>query len=219
MENQAKYGAAVSYSYEPGNIDKCLFVNNTATVEGIVYGYTGGKVSNSIFLNNNMYPGANIIVSIYGGTDANDNWYGNIWKNHDIAPYVDNRANMTRWIFLNATEPIYDEASGSFTTQFNLLEYDDATKTIKSYDSGKLPQFSLKLSSQNLTINKNNAGLGETIDGTTTFYKGNLVAEYENVEYVISFKYQKPSWIEANQSIIIYIGKTSSLSYTIYPLG
>ena len=218
LENQAKYGAAVSYSYEPGNIDKCLFVNNTATVEGIVYGYTGGKVSNSIFLNNNMYPGANIIVSIYGGTDANDNWYGNIWKNHDIAPYVDNRANMTRWIFLNATEPIYDEASGSFTTQFNLLEYDDATKTIKSYDSGKLPQFSLKLSSQNLTINKNNAGLGETIDGTTTFYKGNLVAEYENVEYVISFKYQKPSWIEANQSIIIYIGKTSSLSYTIYPL-
>ena len=218
LENKAKYGAAVFCSYEPGVIDKCLFVNNTATVEGIVYWYSGGKVSNSIFLNSNMYPGANIIVSIYGGTDANDNWYGNIWKNHDIAPYVDNRANMTRWIFLNATEPVYDEASGNFTTQFNFMEYDDATKTIKSYDFGKLPQFSLKLSSQNLTLIKNIAGLGETIDGTTTFYKGSLVAEYENIKYVLSFKYQKPSWIEANQSIIKYIGKTSSLSYTIYPL-
>ena len=218
LENQAKYGAAVLCLYEHSNIDKCLFVNNTATVEGIVYSYTGGKVSNSIFLNSNMYPGANIIVSISGGMDANDNWYGNIWQNHANAPYVDNRANMTRWIVLNATEPIYDEASGSFTTQFNLLEYDDATKTIKSYDSGKLPQISLKLSSQNLTISKNIVGLGETIDGTTTFYKGNLVAEYENIKYVLPFKYQKFSWIEANQSIILYIGKTSSLSYTIYPL-
>ena len=34
----------------------------------------------------------------------------------------------------------------------------------------------------------------------------------------ISFKYQKPSWIEANQSIIKKKKKTSSLSYTIYPL-
>ena len=217
LENQAKYGGAVSCLYEHSNIDGCLFVNNTATVEGIVYGYTGGKVSNSIFLNSNMYPGANIIVSIYGGMDANDNWYGNIWQNHANAPYVDNRANMTRWIVLNATEPVYDDASGNFITQFNFMEYDDETKSMNNYDSSKLPKIDLKLSSQNLTINKNNAVLGEEIIGKTTFYMGNLVAEYENVKYIIPFKFQKPTWIEANQTII-QIGKTSYLSYTIYPL-
>ncbi|WP_462315201.1 Ig-like domain-containing protein [Methanobrevibacter sp.] len=217
LENQAKDGAAVYCSNEHGSIEKCVFINNTAGLNGVIFWNKGGTISNSIFLNNDASYGGHILTCIYGGLKANDNWYGNIWKNYANTPNVDNRANMTRWIFLNATEPIYDEDSGSFTTQFNFMEYDAASETINSYDSSKLPQINLKLSSQNLTINKSNVELGETIEGTTTFYMGNLIAEYENVRYVLPFKYQKISWIETNQSIIITIDKTKTLSYTVHP--
>ncbi|MDO5815689.1 MAG: hypothetical protein Q4Q18_08615, partial [Methanobrevibacter sp.] len=216
LENQAKDGAAVFCLYDQGNIDECVFINNTATVGGVVFWSTGGNITNSIFLNNDVSYGR-ILTSIFGGLDAEHNWFGNVWKDYSNMPNVDNRANMTKWLFLNATELVYDEATGSFTTQFNFLEYDDDTKTIRNYDFNKLPTINLKLSSQNLTINKNNVGLGETIDGTVTYFMGNLVAEYENVKYVYQFKYQKRSWIEANQSIIKNIGKSSYLSYTIRP--
>ncbi|WP_292884715.1 Ig-like domain-containing protein [Methanobrevibacter sp. UBA212] len=212
LENEAKDGAAVFCLYG-GNIDKSVFINNTAPLNGVVFWYTNGKISNSIFLNNN----GEAICNVFGGLDANDNWYGTVWNNHANMPDVDNRANVTKWIFLNATDPIYDKDSGSFVTQFNFMEYDDSIKTISSYDSSKLPHISLKLSSQNLTIIKNDVELGETIEGTTTYFMGNLVAEYENVRYILPFKYQKMSWIEANQSIIKNIGKTSYLSYTIRP--
>lgn len=216
IENKASNGAAVYCLYEMGNIEECVFINNTATLNGIVFWGTGGNIKNSIFLNNNVSYGR-ILISIFGGLDADDNWFGNVWKDHNWEPNVDNRANMTKWLFLNATEPVYDEASGSFTTGFTFLEYDSTTQTTRSYGIAKLPHFTLELSSQNLTLKKYNVELEESIEATTTYFMGNLVAEYENVRYLLPFKYQKRSWIEANQSVIKNIGKSSYLSYTVRP--
>ena len=86
MNNTAIAGAAVVIASSTTNIDKSIFINNTATSSnGIIFGFVeGGKVSNSVFLNNKVAYNSYTISTIWGKLQADYNWFGNIAKNYDI---------------------------------------------------------------------------------------------------------------------------------------
>lgn len=220
--NVGKLGAAIFIVTPDATIDKCIFINNTATSpNGIICSAAkGGKVSNSIFLNNALgYVGANVISCIYDGIVVDYNWFGNIWKNYDSVPDVSNLATMSKWLFLNTTDFLFNGEDGSFKTAFTFMEYDSATKNIVEYGWDDLPEIDLKLSSQNLTLNKNVAKVGESIEGTSTYYKGTLYAEYENVKYQLPFKYLIPTSIDIEPVINVSKDASKYLYFNITPFN
>ena len=209
-------GAAIAIASNETVIDRCIFINNTCNYNGIVYSYAkGGKIINSIFLNNNVK--SFVVSCLYNGLVADYNWYGNTWKNYDNNWLtVSNLATMRNWLFLNATDFKFDD-KGNLEVAFTLLEYDNITKSILHYDVDDMPQFSLKLSSQNLTLTKNVAELGETIKGTATNYKGTLTGEYENVKYEVPFKHKIESKIIVNSTINVFAESSQYVDYELIP--
>ena len=218
IANKATNGAAVVITSPSVVIDKSIFINNTITSGGgIISSFTtGGKVINSIFLNNDVSYG-HILSSLYGGLESDYNWYGNIWKNYNSLPNVDNRATMTKWLFLNASAPI--KSGSNLQTNFTFLVYDTNTKMIVQYDIDDLPSVNLKLSGQNLTLNKENAMVGENINGIISYYKGNLVAQYETVKYVLPFLFQEESYFIVNSTFDVYKGQSKYLGEVLYPFN
>ena len=233
VNNTAIAGAAVVIASSTANIDKSIFINNTATSSnGIIFGVVeGGKVSNSIFLNNKVAYNSYVISTIWGKLQADYNWFGNVAKNYDKNYDVSNLAIMSRWLFLNATEPVYSDDGRSLTTQFNLFAYDQNTKQVVSYDSDNLPDFNLTISTQNLTLNKNSYAPKELIEGNITYhisigeegevyrydYKGTITAEYENVKLVLPFSVQYKTWFEANSTFELMKGEKKYLDFTLHP--
>lgn len=215
--NRAISGAAIYSMYTDNIIEKCIFINNTADKNGIIFFEEGSSVVDSIFLNNNLMIGGNIIVNIFGGAKANYNWYGNVWKNYNRIPNVSNLAEMSNWLFLNLTDIVYDGDNETFSCKFNFLLYDNDNGQIAPYDFHNLGLFDLELSSQNLTLNKNSVALGETIVGNVTYYKGNLIAQYEDVVYEMSFKFKKETWIEANSTINVVLNKYVYIHELVHP--
>lgn len=233
VNNTAIAGAAVVIASSTTNIDKSIFINNTATSSnGIIFGLVeGGKVSNSVFLNNKVAYNSYTISTIWGKLQADYNWFGNIAKNYDINYDVSNLAIMSKWLFLNATEPVYSDDGRSLTTQFDIFAYDQNTKQVISYDSDNLPDFNLTISTQNLTLNKDSYALDELIEGNLTChmsigedgevysydYKGTITAEYENVKLVIPFSVQHKTWFEANSTFELMKGEIKYLDFTLHP--
>ncbi len=215
-ENEAKNGAAI-FAVVYSDIDYCMFTNNTAGSGGIIFFEYDNNIMNSIFLNNNVPYGINFIVTPFEGNVADYNWFGNTGNNYASRPDVSNLAEMTKWLFLNATNVVYNEEDNTYQLVYDILVYDSDNKNIVSYGFDNLPLFNLNLSSENLTLSKDVVALGENINAVVTYYKGNLIAEYENVKYTIPFKFQKKSWIEVNSTVEVHITKSLNLDPDIRP--
>lgn len=216
--NNAKFGAAIFIiggNYV--NVDKALFINNTARTNAIVFSEYGSNIENSIFVNNHI-PFGYLISSVNGeGFRTNYNWFGNVWKNHNTNYVVSNLCEMDNWLFLNLTEIVYDDNKSTWQAKFNFFVYDKNNDNIIPYDFNNLPLFDLKLSSINLTLDKNVVSLGQTINATVDYYKGILIAEYENVKYEMPFKFKIDTWIEVNSTINVPISKKVSMHDLIHP--
>ncbi len=218
--NEGTLGAAIFIAANGTDVDKCLFINNTNGYNGVICSVAAiAKVSNSIFLNNNV--GSYDISAIYEGIVADYNWFGNIWyknkwNHYDTVPPVSNIAKMNTWLFLNVTDFNFDD-KGNLQFSFTFFEYDNKTKNIIQYDINDVPEIKLQLSSQNLTLNKNVANLGETIQGSATYHKGILYAEYENVKYEVPFIHKIESKIVVNSTINIFVDSSTYLNYELIP--
>ena len=232
FSNTGRFGAAIAFTSSGLTVDRCLFINNTATSpNGIIFGGAeGGSVSNSIFLNNHVKYGY-IISTIFGKLKADYNWFGNLGKDYNKVPDVSNLAIMTKWLFLNATQPEFTEEGKNLTISFGLFEYDSRTNQVIPYDYEDLPPFNLTISTQNLTIDKNEVIPEEVIFGNLTYEfsygedgiyyrfdnKGTITATYENVKYVVPFKFERKSWFESNSTIQISKGETKFFDYILHP--
>lgn len=220
IDNEAMFGAAVYMTSSSSRIDKSIFINNTGAGGGIIYSTAkGGTVSNSIFLNNDVGYYYHVISSLNESLKADYNWFGNTGMNYANVPPVTNLAIMTKWIFLNATNPVYNDKTNEFTTQFDFYVYDDVTKNIVKYDFEDMPAVELTLIGHNLTLDENRVLIGNTIDGITTYYKGNLIAQYENVKYVLPFNHKIKSWIDADTIIEVSKDGTITIQPTVEPIG
>lgn len=233
INNTAVGGAAVTIASSDVSIDRSLFVNNTATSSnGIILGLVeGGEVTNSIFLNNNVVNYGYIISTIWGKLRADYNWYGNIAKYYSRTPDVSNLAIMTKWIYLNATTPIYNFDTNQFQTKFNFFVYDSKTGLSVVYDENELPEVNLKLSGQNLTLNKNDTLIDDVVIGDMNYhitigeegnifiydYKGTLTAQYENVKFVLPISFQQKTWFESNSTFELMKGELKYLDFTLQP--
>lgn len=233
VNNSAIAGAAVVIASSTASIDKSIFINNTATSSnGIIFGIVqGGKVSNSIFLNNKVAYNSYVISTIWGKLQADYNWFGNIAKNYNTLYDVSNLAIMSKWLFLNATEPVYSDDGRYLTTQFSLFAYDSNTKQVIRYDPDNLPEFDLTISTQNLTLNRNSYAPEELIEGNITYhisigeegevyrydYKGIITAGYENVKLVIPFSVKHKTWFDANSTFELMKGESKYLEFTLHP--
>ena len=233
VNNTGSCGGAIVMNSPSATIDKSVFINNTATSSnGIIFSTVeGGKVSNSIFLNNDVGYGGYLISEIWDKLQADHNWFGNIEKDYSQTPNVSNLANMTKWLFLNATTPVFSDDGKYLTTSFNLFEYDDNTGDVVPYDLNKLPQINLTISTQNLTIDKNVFSPGETIEGNLTYHvsigeegyvyrydnMGTITAECEDVKYVLPFKFVQETWFEANSTFEIPKLESKYLDLSLHP--
>ena len=233
VNNTGSCGAAIVMNSASTTIDKSLFINNTATTSnGIILSTEeGGKLSNSILLNNDVAYNGYLISTIWGNLQADHNWFGNIEKDYSQTPNVSNLANMTKWLFLNATSPVFSDDGKYLTTGFNLFEYDANTGDVVSYDLNKLPQFNLTISTQNLTLDKNVFSPGETIEGNLTCHvsigeegyvyrydnMGTITAEYENVKYVLPFKFVQETWFEANSTFEVPKIESKYMDLSLHP--
>ena len=233
INNTASGGAAISIASSSVRIDRSLFINNTATSpNGIIMGiHEGGEVTNSIFLNNNVAYSGYIISTIWGKLKADYNWYGNIGKDYSRTPDVSNLAIMSKWIFLNATAPIYDLDNHKFQTQFNFYVYDSKTKQVVRYDEDDLPEVNLTLTGVNLTLNKNNAIAEDVIKGDMNYqmtigeegyiyiydFKGAVTAQYENVNYVLPITFQQITWFESDSPFELRKDEYKYLNFTLQP--
>lgn len=219
INNTANYGAAIMISSK-SYIDRSIFINNTAS-NGIVVSYAkDSTVINSIFLNNHLKSSGYTMGSyIFGYIHADYNWLGHTFYDYTDNPamQISNWYGVTKWLFLNATEPILD--GNNFKTEFKFLEYDVNTQNVVTYDVDDLPSISLSLSGQNLTLNKNDAFVGEVIDGTRTYFKGNLVAEYENIKYILPFAFMQESRIDVNSTFEVFKGESKYLGLVVYPFS
>ena len=213
-ENFAKNGAAILASNNV-NIEKSSFINNTGEYNGIIYFLYNGSVYDSIFLNNNMKLGGYVISSLWGGVKANYNWYGNVWSNYKNTPSVSNLAEMNNWLFLNLTNIEY--SGETFSGKFELMVYDSDNDVVELYDFSNLESFDLNLSSQNLTLNKKVVALDETFVAEIDYYKGNLIARYEDVVYNMPFKFQKDTWFELNSTIEVQVTKNQYINELLHP--
>ncbi|WP_298524440.1 Ig-like domain-containing protein [uncultured Methanobrevibacter sp.] len=218
--NDASMGAAIFIANNGTDIDRCIFINNTGGYNGVICSYAKiAKVSNSVFLNNNA--GYYEISCLAEGIVADYNWFGNIWykdrwNQYDTVPPVSNYAKMNNWLFLNVTDFNFDD-KGKLETTFTFFEYDNRTKTIIQYDIDDLPEIILQLSSQNLTLNKNVSKIGETIQGSATYHKGALYAEYENVKYEVPFIHRIESKIIVNSTINVFVDSQAYVNYELIP--
>lgn len=233
INNTAMSGAAVYIATGDAQIERSLFINNTATSSlGIIFGgCEGGKVTNSIFLNNKVNYYGYLISTIYGKLQADYNWYGNTDKDYTRTPNVSNLALMTKWLYLNASTPLYDGINKVFQTQFQFKVYDSKTKNVLQYDADELPTVILALSGVNATFEKNVTSLEETVIGNITYritigeegeiriynYKGTLVAQYENVKYVLPFALIEKTWFEANSTFELPKNQPVYLPYSLHP--
>lgn len=232
VNNTAIGGAAVVIGSSSASIDKSIFINNTATSpNGIILGVVeGGKVTNSIFLNNDDAHGY-VISTIWGKLQADYNWYGNIAKNYDSNYHVSNLAIMSKWLFVNATQPVFFDDGKCLTTQFNFFAYDQNTKQVISYNPDNLPEFNFTISTINLTLDKNLYAPSEMIEGNLTYAisigeegyvyrydtKGTITAEYANVKYVLPFSFQRETWFEVNSTFEMMKEESKYLSFTLHP--
>ncbi len=211
--NKAKSGAAIYNLDNSSSVEKCVFINNTGY--DVIFWINKGSISNSIFLNNDV--SSRIISNVWAEVKVEDNWFGNVWNNYNSVPDVTNLANMTNWIFLNATDLDYDFDSDTLTVKFKLFAYDPDTDTFSEFDFNDLPLFNLTITGENVTFSENTVGIGEQLSGTAS-YKGAIVAQYENVRYTVPFKYQQVSWIEVDPVFNLTVGdKNIDLSDDIRP--
>ncbi|WP_303372231.1 Ig-like domain-containing protein [Methanobrevibacter sp.] len=118
---------------------------------------------------------------------------------------------------MNLTDIVYDSNKSTLTAKFNFFVYDSDNDNIIEYDFNNLWLFDLTLSSQNLTHNKNTVSTGETFTGNVDYYKGKLVAQYEDVTYTMPFKFQTETWIEANSTINIILNKNKVIDEWVHP--
>ena len=233
INNTAVGGSAVVIASLKTSIDRSLFINNTATSpNGIIMGvHEGGKVTNSIFLNNKVAYNSYLISTIWGKLIVDSNWFGNLDKDYVRTPNVSNLAVMSNWIFLNASTPIYDFENNKFKTKFNFYLYDSKTKRIVPFDEDDLPEVNLNLIGENLTLNKNNAFIGDDVNGDMNYritigeegtifiyeFKGTVTASYENVKYVLPITFQQKTWFEANSTFELMKDEYKYLNFNLQP--
>ena len=232
INNTAKGGAAVYMTSASAIVDNSIFINNTITgLNGIILSSVkGGTVSNSIFLNNNVNAGK-IISSIYGGLKADYNWFGSTDKNYAKHPDWGTAATLTKWLFLNGTDPVYNDETKAFETQLNFYLYDDDTKNVVQFNARELPAIQFMLSGKNVTFTKNitspeelikgNMGyrisIGEEGEIVTYYNKGAIIAEYETFKYVFPFNFRIQTSIIVNSTVDISKGETRSLGDYVDP--
>ncbi|MBQ6628503.1 MAG: Ig-like domain-containing protein [Methanobrevibacter sp.] len=216
--NSATTGASI-YAYY-AMIDKCIFINNTASNGIVVSRQKDSIVINSIFLNNHIVDtdttfGTYIAGYIY----ADYNWFGHVSDNYTKTPVmrISNGYGVTKWLFLNATSPI--KTGNNLQTRFTFLVYDTNTKMVAQYDMDDMPSVDLKLSGQNITLKQENAFVGEDVNGITTYYKGNLIAEYETVKYVVPFVFREESYFIVNSTFNIIKDQSKYLGAVVYPFN
>ena len=234
INNTAIGGAAIFITSVAAVVEKSLFINNTVTKgSGVVFSVVnGGTVINSIFLNNN--PGfGKIISAMWGGLKADCNWFASTDKNYTKHPDWGTAAEMTKWLFLNATSLVFNSETKEFETQLKLLEYDSNTENVVSYDAYDLPAIQFTLTGENVTFDKNICSLEDTIKGKMTNhtligedgdyvqydYGGRIVAKYGSFIYSMPFVFRIETSIVVNSTIDVTKGKTKSMGDYVYPFN
>ena len=149
-----------------GQITTSVFTNNRAN--GIVYidGDTGSTINNNIFLNNIGTP-----VDFYYESNTDYNWFG-----HNESNYKDDSGigKCNKWLFLNATAtPDTMNMSDTSNVTFTIWAYDSSTNTTTPYDKNLLKPVDLKITAEkgNLSsknVNKGNPSLS-LVDGEVPY--------------------------------------------------
>ncbi|WP_296893034.1 peptidoglycan-binding protein [uncultured Methanobrevibacter sp.] len=198
-----------------GQITTSVFTNNRAN--GIVYidGDTGSTINNNIFLNNIGTP-----VDFYYESNTDYNWFG-----HNESNYKDDSGigKCNKWLFLNATAtPDTMNMSDTSNVTFTIWAYDSSTNTTTPYDKNLLKPVDLKITAEKGNLSSNTAKFDETIIYTpNSGGNSGVTASVENAAYTIYINVNKgnPSLSLVDGEVPYSENTTLTLNYNSLATG
>ena len=198
-----------------GQITTSVFTNNRAN--GIVYidGDTGSTINNNIFLNNIGTP-----VDFYYESNTDYNWFG-----HNESNYKDDSGigKCNKWLFLNATAtPDTMNMSDTSNVTFTIWAYDSSTNTTTPYDKNLLKPVDLKITAEKGNLSSNTAKFDETIIYTpNSGGNSGVTASVENAAYTIHINVNKgnPSLSLVDGEVPYSENTTLTLNYNSLATG
>ena len=135
-------GGGAIENYGSVNIDRCIFMDNTAVYAGsALYLYGSGTVKNSIFINN-----PDTIISASSGSTASHNWFGTTTKNYQTSIPDVSQITMTDYYVLDLNLVNNDESA---TVSLNNLLENDVVTTNCEYT---LPIIDLTVDAMGITV-------------------------------------------------------------------
>ncbi|WP_405264669.1 hypothetical protein [Methanobrevibacter sp.] len=209
-------GGAIYWSMDSGNgsVSNCIFINNTAGMDGgAIYWYGGnGSVSNCIFINNTAggVGGAifcsgefgNISYCVFLNNSADDEgdaiygikdivayycWFGNNATNYNESLPLGYHTYCYTSLFLNATaNPNVVPAFNTSEIVFKLYLYNATSGNTSEFDNTLLLPVNLTITSANGYVDNPTANLGDSIRYVATGVGiGSLTATFETVQFTI----------------------------------
>ena len=168
-----------------GQITTSVFTNNRANAIVCKDGSTYNTITNNIFLNNIGTP-----IEFYSESNTDNNWFG-----HNESNYKDDSGigQCSKWLFLNATvTPDTMNMSDTSNVTFTIWEYDSSTNTTTPYDKNLLKPVDLKITAEKGNLSSNTAKFGETIIYTPNCGgNSSVTASMENASYTIYINVNK----------------------------
>ncbi|MBQ6813335.1 MAG: peptidoglycan-binding protein, partial [Methanobrevibacter sp.] len=188
INNTAKVnGGAIAFDGDNVTISGCVFINNTANKGGGAIAIPladNFRINNNIFLNNKDGYGEVIFLSILANYNIDYNWFGNTALNYKIKQNY----GVDHWLFLNATANP-DELTILDTSEITFKLYLYTEDGIREYNNSLMPPVNLTLSSVNGDLSSYSAGLDDSVTFTPlSRATAEISAKWETVEYSIQLE-------------------------------
>lgn len=215
--SSSTYGGVFYWYGAKGNISNSVFIDNSAkNYGGVIYGSQSASnmnVTNSIFINNKLSTSNSVNVmnaassGFYNFTEC---WFGNT-RLDGYAPiglstndYI--KSNLPLCLELDSyMELMIVDDDKEISYYFNYFE----DGTIHDYDSSKLPEVNLTLSTVKADVDKNHALVDDTILFNANQYGSvSITAEFYGLEYTEELTAKLKVIITVDENpIVVHVGE------------
>ena len=188
IHNNAKTGGVIYNYADAANIDRCIFINNTAT-NSIFFEY-GISVNNSILINN-------IAEKMFdsGSPTIGNNWWGTTADNYQDGVMIDGKA-ITKYYVLDM---YLDNNNGEATVSLNNF-YENGI-LISSYQDYALPSIKFNIKAIGTTADGDSIVLGSSGVNTFTYNLADAYSISINNGLIELTREIKPTFILLNNKI------------------
>lgn len=207
IENSANQGGAIYLMGDNVVIDKCLFEKNSASSGTAIstYNSNNGKVTNSIFVKPEGSTVDFIMLRSSSSLEAEDNWWGNTFD--DLSSPTNVGVSIDSYLLLAAEHDNYVLVGENSNVKFVFKVF--KSSSISNYDTSKVHDMDLSLTTTTGEVNKETALVGENIlFKANNFGSVSLTADAYYSSYTVDLTAKYPIIITAVDSITVHVCET-----------